>query len=318
MRVVLVDPSRTVLKCLTPTLESQGHGVRPFTSGIEALQYIKADPLVDALITSAQLSSMSGRELCSEVRLVANSRRPIYILLMSSNDERRNLIDALNNGADDFISKPPITEELYARLRAASRIVSMQRELIGIATTDFLTGVLNRRAFFEKATELCARAEIGGPLSTIMLDIDHFKRINDTYGHIGGDEALRAIARAVTEEVAIIGRLGGEEFAVLLTGVPLSGAVEVAENLRLRLQELVIPIAHQTISLTCSFGVSQRQEDETIDDLLRRADVALYQAKTSGRNRVVVAECQLDVAGYDISTRVVRSGKRDSQKSSAA
>ena len=161
MRVVLVDPSRTVLKCLTRTIETQGHDVHPFTDGTEALQYIKSNHLVDALITSAQLSSMSGRELCLEARRVASCRRPIYILLMSSSDEHRNLVEALDNGADDFISKPPITEELYARLRAANRIVSMQRELIGLASIDSLTGVLNRRAFFEKAQELCVRAELG-------------------------------------------------------------------------------------------------------------------------------------------------------------
>src|SRR5450631_210912 len=318
MHVVLVDSSRTVLKCLTRTLETQGHDVHPFTDATEALQYIKLNQLADALITSAQLSSMSGRELCLEVRRVASCRRPIYILLMSSGDEHRNLIDALDNGADDFISKPPITEELYARLRAANRIVSMQRELIRLAATDFLTGVLNRRAFFEKAQELCTRADMGGVLSTIMLDIDHFKRINDSYGHIAGDEALRAVAREVSKEGAIVGRLGGEEFAILLEGIPLSNAVEIAESLRLRLQELEVSMGQQTISLTCSFGVSQWQADDTIDVLLGRADVALYKAKTNGRNRVVVGECMSNMADYDRRISTVRSGPRDLQKSTAA
>ena len=237
---------------------------------------------------------------------------------MSSSDEHRNLIDALDNGADDFISKPPITEELYARLRAANRIVSMQRELIRLAATDFLTGVLNRRAFFEKAQELCARAEIGGVLSTIMFDIDYFKRINDSYGHSAGDEALRGIAREVSKEGATVGRLGGEEFAILLEGVPLSRAVEIAESLRLRLQELEVSIGEKKISLTCSFGVSQWQADDTIDVLLGRADVALYKAKTDGRNRIVVGECMSDAAGYDRLKSAVRSGSRDLQKSVAA
>src|SRR5450631_719392 len=318
MHVVLVDSSRTVLKCLTRTLETQGHDVHPFSDGTEALQYIKSNHLVDALITSAQLSSLSGRELCLEVRRVASCRRPIYILMMSSSDEHRNLIDALDNGADDFISKPPITEELYARLRAANRIVSMQRELIRLAATDFLTGVLNRRTFFEKAQELCARAEIGGVLSTIMFDIDYFKGINDSYGHSAGDEALRAIAREVSKEGAIVGRLGGEEFAILLEGVPLSRAVEIAESLRLRLQELEVSIGEKKISLTCSFGVSQWQEDDTIDVLLGRADVALYKAKTNGRNCVVVGECMSKMAEYDRSTSTIRSGGRDLQKPTAA
>jgi len=318
MRVVLVDPSRTVLKYLTHALEAQRHDVRSFTDAAEALQYIRLNHLVDALITSAQLPSISGRELCLEVRRVAGGRRPIYILLMSSSDERRNLVEALDHGADDFISKPPITEELYARLRAANRIVSMQRELIKLATTDFLTGVLTRRAFFEKAQELCARAKLGGVLSAIMLDIDHFKRINDAYGHSSGDEALRAIAREVSKEGAIVGRLGGEEFAMLFENVPLSRAVEIAESLRVRMQQLEVAIGQQTISLTCSFGVSQWQVDDTIDVLLGRADVALYKAKTNGRNRVVVGECMSKMADYERSTSTIRSGGRDLQKSTAA
>lgn len=318
MRVVLVDPSRTVLKCLTRAIETQRHDVYPFTDAIEALQYIRSNHLVDALITSTQLPSMLGRELCLEVRRIASCRRPIYILLMSSSDERRNLIEALDYGADDFISKPPIPEELYARLRVANRIVSMQRELIGLATIDFLTGVLNRRAFFELAQELCGRAEMSRVLSAIMLDIDHFKRINNSYGHSAGDEALRAVAREVSKERAIVGRLGGEEFAILLEGTPLSRSVEIAESLRLRLQELEISVSQKKISLTGSFGVSQWQTDDSIDVLLRRADLALYQAKTNGRNRVVVGECMLDVAGYDNSKSAVRSGGRDLQKSTAA
>jgi len=318
MRVVLVDPSRTVLKCLTHALEAQRHDVRSFTDAAEALQYIKLNLLVDALITSAQLPSISGRELCLEVRRVAGGRRPIYILLMSSSDERRNLVEALDHGADDFISKPPITEELYARLRTANRIVSMQRELIKLATTDFLTGVLTRRAFFEKAQELCVGAEVGGMLSTIILDIDDFKRINDSYGHSAGDEVLRAIAREVSKEGAIVGRLGGEEFAMLFEDVPLSRAVEIAESLRVRMQQLEVAIGQQTISLTCSFGVSQWQVDDTIDVLLGRADVALYKAKTNGRNCVVVGECMSKMADYDRSTSTIRSGGRDLQKSTAA
>ncbi len=318
MHVVLVDPSRTILKCLTRLLEAEQHFVHPFTHGAGALQYVKSDHLVDALITSSELPLMSGPKLCLEVRSIASCRRPLYILVMSSSDEHRKLIESLNNGADDFISKPPITEELHARLRAADRILSMQRELIVLASTDFLTGVLNRRAFFEKAQELCARADMGGVLSAIMLDIDHFKRINDSYGHIAGDEALRAIARELSKEGAIVGRLGGEEFAMLLEGAPLSRAVEMAESLRLRLQELVVAIDQKTISLTCSLGVSQWQVDDTIDILLGRADVALYKAKTNGRNRVVVGECMSDVADYDSSKRVVRSGSRDSQELAAA
>lgn len=310
MLVVLVDPSRTVLKCLTRTLETRGHEVHSFTDGAKALQYISLNHLVNVLITSAQLLSMSGSELCSQVRCLAECRRPIYILLMSSSDEHRNLIEALDSGADDFISKPPITDELHARMRAASRIVSMQRELIRLATTDSLTGVFNRRAFFEKAKERCAQAERGGVLSTLMMDIDHFKRINDAFGHSAGDEALRAIAHELSKEDAIIGRLGGEEFAILLDGAPLSKASEIAENLRLRIQQLEVATGQQTLSLTCSIGVSQWQVTDTIDDLLGRADMALYQAKTSGRNRIIANDCASEAADHGSSISVVRSDRR--------
>ena len=313
MHILLVDPSRTVLKCLAGMLESQGHTVHGFADSAEALRYFMENPLIDVLITSAQLAPMSGHELCLEVRRIASCRRPIYILLMSSTGEHRNLIQALDSGADDFISKPPVTEELYARLRVASRILSMQRELVGQATIDFLTGFLNRRAFFEKAQEFCARAQANGSGCTIMFDIDHFKQINDTYGHGGGDETLRAIAREVSKDALIVGRLGGEEFAVLIEGQSVANAAVIAENLRQRLEKLHISVGQKIISITCSFGVSYWQSNDTIDCLLERADRALYRAKSNGRNRVVVGEINLEVPGYDRSTSAIRSGGRGQQ-----
>jgi PleD family two-component response regulator len=150
---------------------------------------------------------MSGVELCWETRLLATYQRPIYVLMMSTQYDHRSLIEALDSGADDFIGKPPLAEELYARLRAAERIASIQRELIRLAITDPLTGLCNRRGFFEQATEACARtAAPDGSLSAIILDIDNFKQINDSYGHETGDEAIRACARAARMEKAVTGR----------------------------------------------------------------------------------------------------------------
>ena len=164
------------------------------------------------------------------------SRAPIYILLMSSNYDQCHLVEALDGGADDFISKPPLAEELYARLRAAERFVSLQRELVRMATTDPLTGVFNRRTFFEKATGACRRVACDKAVSAIIIDIDHFKRINDTYGHDTGDEAIRVCAHALTKN-AIVGRLGGDEFAIVLERCSLSQAIEAAKELKLRLAE---------------------------------------------------------------------------------
>jgi len=278
------------LKCVSQLLSARKYDVRAFADGREALAYIASDHDVSVLITSTEPQSISGAELCWEVRLLGGGRRPIYIIVMSSNDEQKNLIEALDGGADDFIRKPPAAEELYARLRCGERLTSMQRQLIRMATTDPLTGALNRRAFFEAAQQACANAAKGTALCAIMLDVDHFKRINDQHGHDVGDEALRHVVRAVAERCAVLGRLGGEEFAVLLEGADLSAAVELAEDLRARIAALRLPTAQGTLSFTASFGVGQWFAGDSIDQLVKRADTALYQAKHGGRNRVVAAD----------------------------
>ena len=231
MRIALVDPSRTTRLIVARMLEAGGHEVVPFADERDALAQITADPSIEALITSAELRHMSGVELCWETRLVATSRRPIYVVMMSSQYDQRSLIEALDSGADDFIGKPPLAEELYARLRAAERLASMQRELIRLATIDPLTGLCNRRGFFEQASEACARAtEPDGSLSAIILDIDNFKQINDSYGHETGDEAICACAKAARMQKRPYRSLGGDEFALLLEQRTLPQAIEVAEG----------------------------------------------------------------------------------------
>jgi two-component system, cell cycle response regulator len=270
-------------------LEARGHQVLPYADEREALAQIRSDPCIEAVITSAELTHMSGLELCWETRLIATCRRPIYVLMMSTQYDQRSLIEALDSGADDFIGKPPLAEELYARLRAAERISSMQRELIRLATIDPLTGLCNRRGFFELATEACARTSPEGSLSAIILDIDNFKYINDSYGHETGDEALRACARTAKMDEALAGRLGGDEFALLLEERTLPQAIEIAEDLRLRLAARPFDTGKGQITLTWSVGVGEANPGDTVDQILARADSALYNAKLAGRNRVVGA-----------------------------
>ncbi len=290
MRIALVDPSRTTRLIVTRMLEARGHDVLPIADELEALALIKADISIDALITSAELKRMSGVELCWETRLLATCRRPIYVLMMSTQYDQRSLIEALDSGADDFIGKPPLAEELYARLRAAERILSMQRELLRIAITDPLTGLCNRRGFFEQATEACARVvPPDGSLSAIVLDIDNFKQINDSYGHETGDEAIRACADTARLEEALTGRLGGDEFALLLEDRSLPQAIEIAEDLRTRLAERPFDTGRDRIKLTWSVGVGEGRPGDSVDQILARADAALYDAKLGGRNRVIGA-----------------------------
>jgi two-component system cell cycle response regulator len=287
MRTVVADPSRTVLKIVTRLLEAGMHEVRPFEDGRKALDYIQSDPEVRALITSAELPSLSGIELCGEARRLAGSDRPLYILLMSSSTDHRSLVKALDNGADDFICKPPVAEELYARLRAADRVTTMQAELIRLATIDSLTGISTRRAFLIRAADACARAK-EGTLAAVMFDIDHFKGINDTHGHEMGDTVIRAVAQEAAKVSDIVGRLGGEEFALLVEGGWRDGA-EVAENLRRIISWTEFGERDASFSVSCSFGVSEWMPGDTIDRMLKRADVALYDAKLAGRNRVMAA-----------------------------
>ena len=311
MRVVLVDPSRTVLKFVTRLLEARGDEVRPFTDGRAALAYVAEDKLVDALITSAEPLSITGLELCWETRLIAGERRAIYVILMSSNQERRNLIEALDSGADDFIGKPPAAEELYARLRAAERLASMHRDLVQLASLDPLTGIFNRRVFFERAETALLQRPAQGTLAAVMLDIDHFKGVNDAYGHAAGDRAIREVASLVSNTGEIVGRLGGEEFAVLIPGRGLAGGRDIAERLRREIANLRLMADGKVVTFTASSGVSEWLPGESIDEMLRRADIALYAAKEAGRDCVVCADDGLEAEDYAAAGRAVRSASRD-------
>lgn len=310
MRVVLVDPSRTVLKFVTRLLEARGDEVRPFTDGRLALAYVKEDQNVDALITSAEPLSMTGLELCWETRLLSGDRRAIYVILMSSNQERRNLVEALDSGADDFIGKPPAVEELYARLRAAERLAAMHRDLVQLASLDPLTGILNRRVFFERAEAALAHRPADTPVAAIMLDIDHFKRVNDMHGHAAGDRVIREIASLIAGTGEIVGRLGGEEFAMLLPGRDLAGGRLLADQLRQQVMAARVCASGKPVMLTSSFGVSEWETGENVDDMLRRADMALYSAKAVGRNCVITTNDALALEEYESADRPVRAGQR--------
>jgi two-component system, cell cycle response regulator len=305
MRIVVVDPSRTVLKVVSKLLERDGHAVLTFTDAKEALGFIKSDRDVSVLITSVELSPMSGIDLCWEARLLSGQHRALYIILMSSNSEERHLINALDSGADEFIRKPLIGEELYARLRSAERLLRLQSELMRLASVDSLTGVFNRRAFFDRALQVCDVT-----FAAIMLDVDRFKDINDTYGHDLGDQVLCAIGKEASSQGGIVGRLGGEEFAILLEGANLEAATAQAEVLRASVAELSFDTGRGQLWVTCSLGVAEGHPGESIDQLLKRADAALYKAKEGGRDRVIAAATDFK-AGAAQWSGLVRASHRD-------
>lgn len=290
MHIVLVEPSGIGQKVLTQMLQGRGDRVTAFSDGARALAQVLGDDSVDVVITSFETESKSGLELCWELRLLAQAGRPIYTIAMSSSYEDSKLIEALDCGADDFIKKPPQAMELQARLRAAERLLLSQRELIHLANIDPLTELYNRRAFFEKSDELRLAARDRRSMAAIMFDIDHFKKVNDRYGHDIGDDAIRCVAQAVRTREGVAGRLGGEEFALVSSQCSRADVVELAEALRREIEAVRIETPRGLLQLTCSFGVSEWLPDEDIDVVLKRADTALYHAKNNGRNQVASFE----------------------------
>lgn len=315
MHIALADPSLTVRRIVKSMLESWGHQVTTYDDAPKTLNGILANKDIRALITTAEHTSGSGVQLTHEVRRTIGIDRPLYIIVMSCTRQQKALVDALENGADDFISKPPAPEELKARLRAAERLTSMQAELISLANTDALTGLLNRRAFFDGAKKALKNATPDKPVTALICDIDFFKSVNDTYGHDAGDAVLRAVAAEAKKLPGLVGRIGGEEFAFLLS-TPLTEATDVAEAFRHFVSRLVMHVGSQKINVTCSLGAAECLPDDTIDSLLRRADIALYKAKHSGRNRLVTADgdCPEVVAACLTITRDKNAPRTDASQ----
>jgi two-component system, cell cycle response regulator len=290
MHVAVVDPSRVVLKMVGDMIGQRGDTVSDFLDSASALRSIQNDPDIDVLITSLEVQPLNGFELCWEARLAAKERRPLYIIIMSSLTDDTRLAEALDSGADDLIGKPLKRLELYARLRMAGRLKSAQLHLVRLAETDSLTGLLNRRAFFERLQPLLHRPGKDVPLSAVLIDIDYFKKINDTYGHDAGDGVIKRVAQEIANRAEIVGRVGGEEFAMILDNHDEAKAFRVVDSLRRTLERLPQGSAGQPFSATCSFGIAAMMAGDTADTLLKRADVALYQAKLGGRNRVNISD----------------------------
>lgn len=287
MHVVVVDQSRVVQRSIADMLLAAGHTVEAFTDSSAALAHVADDEAVTCVLTSLETHPIDGLELCWQLRLLADARRPMSILVMSSAHGSRSLGEVLDSGADDFMTKPPSRDELHARLRAAERLLGLQRDLIRQADTDHLTRLLNRAAFLRKADEAVARVGSSGPLTAMLIDIDHFKTINDRHGHAVGDAAIRGVASILRETGAVACRWGGEEFALLIEGHGIGAAAVVAHRVRTRCSAM--PMAGtdgERVRLTVSIGLSAWSGEDGLDGFLRRADVALYAAKAGGRNRV--------------------------------
>lgn len=293
MKILIAEDQLPTSRYLRRLLERMGHEVYEAGDGEEAWELIRRDqpPL---LISDWMMPRLDGLELCRRIRS-QTVEGYTYIILLSARTSREDKLKGLNAGADDFLTKPLDADELCVRLEIASRILEVHQalgrqnsRLIEMATTDDLTGVNNRRRFGEDLhLHAALAARHGLPLSLIMLDIDHFKKYNDSFGHLAGDDILRTIATILRSEVRehdLVARYGGEEFVLLLPSTGSEAAVEVAERLR----KAVSRGTWNMVPLTASFGVATTDPTHSIsiEELIAQADEALYHSKNAGRNRV--------------------------------
>ncbi|MBO6765454.1 diguanylate cyclase [Maricaulis sp.] len=299
--VLVCENSQVQLRILSEAVRDAGYEVHTASNAEDALTLLNLMP-IDIFLTGIEVGTTSGLEACWLLKSNPETET-VYTIVVTASGQEKRLEESLDAGADDFIRKPVNMTELRARLRAATRLVRMQKQFRHMAETDALTGAANRRAFMQYLDTLVDRARRqDAPLAAVMVDLDHFKRTNDTYGHAVGDKVLVQTVRQVQSclrDCDMLGRLGGEEFAVVLPGATAASAVAAAERIREAIAAVDVRVDNgDRIPVTASLGVAVLEGDkmmETAEGLLHAADEALYAAKAGGRNRVVeAASCRED------------------------
>jgi two-component system cell cycle response regulator len=282
---------------LEAALHLWGYQVTSVTNGRQALEALARDDGPSLAILDWSMPEADGLEVCHAIRSNPDSRY-VYAILLTSHDREEDVIAGFEAGADDYVTKPFNTKELRARIRSGARIVQLQHQLVAAreelrekAMHDTLTGLLTRGAFFELSEHECARARRSRThISIVMADIDHFKSINDRFGHPGGDEVLREVARRLKttfRKEDSVGRYGGEEFVALAVGCEAADAIRLAERFRQAVQRDLFAFGNERVEVTTSVGVVTGAASDGLPGLVQAADEALYRAKTSGRNKVV-------------------------------
>jgi diguanylate cyclase (GGDEF)-like protein len=301
--VLIIDDSEAVREKIIKTLESRDLFSRFYQAedGLEGFKKLLASP-VDIILCDLEMPRMDGFKFLGMLKGRPEvSDTPVIIL--TGNDDRELKIKGLEQGACDFITKPFDPEELVARMRVHLKIKHLQDDLkrsnellLELSNTDHLTGLFNRRFLMEALDKEVQRARRkDGQVALLLLDIDHFKRVNDTHGHLQGDVVLQKVALHIQKELRsydIAARYGGEEFVAVLPDTSLKEAFNVADRIRLSVQEMRFAGSLANERVTVSLGVALFPSPcfDDIDGLLRSADEALYQAKERGRNRVIVSD----------------------------
>jgi len=299
--ILLVEDEPTTRLMMSRQLKRAGYEMEVVSNGIQALEMLKKR-FFPLLLTDWDMPEMNGVALCRAVRAMPLEGY-VYTILLTAREGKANLIEGLAAGADDYLTKPPDDNELRARLNTGQRILKLEQSLRAanrqnhlLSITDALTVTYNRRYLMERLPQEIERARrYGHPLSVVLCDVDHFKKVNDTYGHQAGDQVLESFARLLTgsvrSDIDWVTRYGGEEFLIVLPETSVTDAVAFAEKMRAAIAAHPFEIANGTLSVSSSFGVSgynsaQIQKDASVDNLIANADRCLYRSKDMGRNRV--------------------------------
>jgi diguanylate cyclase (GGDEF)-like protein len=301
MKILIADDDKVSRRLLEAKLSRWGYEVAITCDGNEAWEALRAEDAPRMAILDWMMPGIDGVEICRRMR--RKSREPYtYIILLTALHRDEDIVTGMEAGADDYITKPFKTNDLRVRIRAGMRIIELQNDLIEArealrerATRDPLTGLWNHEEILLILEREAARARREGcDLSLIMADLDHFKRVNDTHGHMAGDAVLRQTAvriRASVRTYDSVGRYGGEEFLVVLPGCDRDGVASLAERIRGRIGNKGMEIPEGMVRVTLSLGAATRDKETTVDvnSLVRAADQALYRAKEKGRNRIEMA-----------------------------
>jgi len=301
MKVLVAEDDELLRQMLRGGLARAGYQLVTAPDGLAAWDMLQRDH-VRMLILDWMMPGLDGPGLIRRIR-AAGWPGYTYIILVTARTDSKDVVEGLNAGADDYLTKPFREEELLARMGVGRRILDLEARLsdslareAAIANLDSLTGLPNRRALYDRArTELSRATREKRSLGVIMMDLDHFKEINDRFGHAVGDSALRRVAEVLQEnrrDYDLAGRWGGEEFLVILPGTTLAQAGVVAERIRSAIQSIELQVGGQDpVTIRASLGAAAACPSELrvgFDELVERADHAMYQAKEEGGNRVML------------------------------
>jgi two-component system, cell cycle response regulator len=296
MRILIAEDDFTSRTVLAGVLKKSGHEVVETINGAEAWDALRQPDAPPLVILDWMMPEVDGPEVVRRVRALQTDRPP-YVIMLTTKGDKADIIAGLEAGANDYLAKPFDPGELRARVEVGRRMVEMQAALIKSremlaqeASHDPLTGLLNRRAILDRLREEFARAGRHGDLLALgMCDIDHFKQVNDTYGHQTGDDVLCGLAQILSESIReydSVGRMGGEEFLVIAPMKAGMDWISVFGRLCARVAESKITTRSGVLSVTVSIGLACAAGESTVDEILEAADAALYRAKNEGRNRV--------------------------------